>query len=180
MSDQRVDCGTGQHTKYKVYADVMMFFYPVGIPLLYFVLLYRAKEKLKAENRGEDELLHKIAFLWESYEPRVWWFEISSGAVQLGSDWEKKRRETYYEEEYEKKPRAKEDENWEPPPPPPEGPASTWDNNVFTNGGKGRPAVEIEMRSNPMHGEGAEEAEKDMRHLDRMLSEGFQAKPGKK
>jgi len=36
---------------------------------------------------------------------------------------------------------------------------------VFTNGGKGRPA-EIEMRSNPMHGEkvaGAVEAEKDSR-----------------
>ena len=66
-------------------------------------------------------------------------------------------------------------------PPPPEGPAPTWDNNVLTNG-KGLAATEIEMRSNPMHGEGAEEAEKaekDTRHLDRMVSGGFKAKkPG--
>jgi len=106
---------------------------------------------------------------------------ISSGAVQLGGDWAKKRREKEWEKEYEKKPRAKEDENWEPPPPPPEGPAPTWDNNLFTNG-KGLAAREIEMRSNPMHGERAEEAvkaEKDTRHLDRMVSGGFKAKkPG--
>ena len=41
---------------------------------------------------------------------------------------------------------------------------------MFTNGGKGRPA-EIEMRSNPMHGEkvaGGVKAEKDSRHLDRV------------
>jgi len=63
-------------------------------------------------------------------------------------------------------------------PPPPEGPAPTSDNNVFTNGGQGAP-TEIEMRSNPMHGEkvaGAVKAEKDTRHLDRMLGGGFGAK----
>ena len=73
------------------------------------------------------------------------------------------------------------DEDLTAPPPPPEGPAPTWDNNVFTNGGKGRPAQEIEMKNNPMHGKGEEKAakvEKDTRHLDRMLSGGFGAKHG--
>ena len=104
---------------------------------------------------------------------------MTSGAVELGNEWATKRREKYYEQEYEKKPRAVEVEGLEPPPPPPEGPAPTWNNNVFTNGGKGRRTQEIEMSSNPMHGEGAKEAlkeEKNTRHLDRMLSGGFQGK----
>jgi len=48
----------------------------VGIPALYSVLLFKNRAGLQEEGRAEDEGLQKIAFLWDSYEPRIWWFEI--------------------------------------------------------------------------------------------------------
>jgi len=74
---------------------------------------------------------------------------ICSGVKELGSEWATKMREKEWEREYEKKPRAIEVEGTEEVPPPPEGPAPTWNNNVFTNGGRGAP-TEAEMRSNTM------------------------------
>ncbi|GMI37858.1 hypothetical protein TeGR_g14131, partial [Tetraparma gracilis] len=76
MSDQSVDCGTAKHAAYEVYAGVMMLVYPVGIPTLYGVLLWRAREQLREEGREGQEKLHKIAFLWQDYEPELWWFEV--------------------------------------------------------------------------------------------------------
>ena len=76
MSDQSVDCGTAKHAAYQVYAGVMMVVYPVGIPTLYGVLLWRAREPLQEEGREGNEKLHKIAFLWQDYEPELWWFEV--------------------------------------------------------------------------------------------------------
>jgi len=76
MSDQSVDCGTSEHMLYQTYAGVMMFVYPIGIPVLYFVLLYKNREKLHTNDRDDDEGLHHIAFLWDCYEPQLWWFEI--------------------------------------------------------------------------------------------------------
>jgi hypothetical protein len=76
MSDQSVDCGTAKHAAYQVYAGVMMVVYPVGIPTLYGVLLWRAREQLREEGREGQEKLHKIAFLWQDYEPELWWFEV--------------------------------------------------------------------------------------------------------
>ena len=76
MSDQSIDCGTHKHKMYQVFAAFMMAVYPVGIPALYFVLLFKARQQLQAEKRDEDESLQKIAFLWDMYEPEMWWFEV--------------------------------------------------------------------------------------------------------
>ncbi|GMI40537.1 hypothetical protein TeGR_g4102 [Tetraparma gracilis] len=76
MSDQSVNCGTGTHMKYQAYAGVMMVVYPVGIPTLYGVLLWRARLQLQEDGREEVERLHKTAFLWQDYEPELWWFEV--------------------------------------------------------------------------------------------------------
>jgi len=71
---------------------------------------------------------------------------ICSGAAKLGSGWVKRRRAKEWEREYEKKPRAIEVEGAEEIPPPPEGPAPTWNNHVFANGGRGAP-TEDETRA---------------------------------
>ncbi|GMI42890.1 hypothetical protein TeGR_g6250, partial [Tetraparma gracilis] len=76
MSDQSVDCGSPDHIWYQTYAGVMMFVYPVGIPMMYGVLLWRAREQLREDGREEVEKLHKIAFLWQDYEQEMWWFEV--------------------------------------------------------------------------------------------------------
>ena len=90
---------------YYWYSIIMILVYPIGIPLLYFVVLYKNKhtidpgqeemEILFAAEHGakgaalaQDEAIairddgphskrhKKYAFLYESYEPKCWWFEL--------------------------------------------------------------------------------------------------------
>jgi hypothetical protein len=75
MSDPSISCDTLEYKNYSLYATAMLFVYPVGIPTLYFVMLWRARKELQMEDRGERASLHKIAFLWDDYEPSRWWFE---------------------------------------------------------------------------------------------------------
>eukprot|EP00519_Triparma_laevis_P010158 CAMPEP_0182519262 /NCGR_PEP_ID=MMETSP1321-20130603/45006_1 /TAXON_ID=91990 /ORGANISM="Bolidomonas sp., Strain RCC1657" /LENGTH=877 /DNA_ID=CAMNT_0024727231 /DNA_START=138 /DNA_END=2771 /DNA_ORIENTATION=+ len=76
VEDHQVNCETAEHKAYELYAAFMMFVYPFGITALYAVLLYRKREKIADKNRHKEKSLNKIAFLWEMYEPRWWWFEI--------------------------------------------------------------------------------------------------------
>jgi len=82
-SDQSVSCATSEHRFYKAYAGAMMLFYPIGIPALYFVLLVKNREKLLEDDRDQNESVHKFAFLWDDYEPQLWWFEVFECARRL-------------------------------------------------------------------------------------------------
>ena len=62
-----------------IYATVMLFIYPVGVICLYSKILINNKEVIKkAVNEREEhvELMSK-GFLFESYKPVCWWFEIA-------------------------------------------------------------------------------------------------------
>jgi len=63
----------------------MVVIFPVGVTLLYFWLLWSKRGKLQGnvEERLEDEDLASIAFLWEPYDPRFWWFELVETARRL-------------------------------------------------------------------------------------------------
>ncbi|GMH95865.1 hypothetical protein TrST_g6296 [Triparma strigata] len=76
VEDHQVNCETAEHKAYELYAAFMMFVYPFGITALYAFLLYRKREKIADKDRHKEKSLNKIAFLWEMYEPRWWWFEI--------------------------------------------------------------------------------------------------------
>jgi hypothetical protein len=77
----------------------MIFVYPIGIPTMYYILLYRkrklidpgqaefektmseeeALEKalaIREKNEEEDPTLKAISFLYGSYEPKRWWMEV--------------------------------------------------------------------------------------------------------
>ncbi|CAM9190562.1 unnamed protein product, partial [Ectocarpus sp. 8 AP-2014] len=45
-ADYGIQCHTDKHTWYKVYAGIMIMVYPIGIPLLYSVILWRNRESL--------------------------------------------------------------------------------------------------------------------------------------
>ena len=45
-ADYTIDCDSPEHRQYESYALLMLCVYPLGIPLLYFVLLYRSKAKV--------------------------------------------------------------------------------------------------------------------------------------
>ncbi|GMH76607.1 hypothetical protein TrLO_g8011, partial [Triparma laevis f. longispina] len=74
--DQSIDCDGSKHSFFTMYAIFMVLVYPVGIPLLYSYFLVSNRHQIQAKNRATNESLIKISFLWEMYEPGMWWFEI--------------------------------------------------------------------------------------------------------
>jgi len=97
--DFSLDCQSPEHTFYKTFAGLMVCVYPVGIPLMYFILLFRTRQQLKAgqvkkekemsrdsaleealkkreENEEKDKTVKALSFLYDSYQPKFWWFEI--------------------------------------------------------------------------------------------------------
>mmetsp|Transcript_105534 Transcript_105534/g.305083 ORF Transcript_105534/g.305083 Transcript_105534/m.305083 type:complete len:634 (-) Transcript_105534:58-1959(-) len=78
------------------YAIVMIFVYPLGIPFIYFVLLWRHRHEINPtlpdgtrphdphspemdkvlDMRSANRNLLKCSFLFRSYEPQMWWYEV--------------------------------------------------------------------------------------------------------
>ena len=76
-SDLSLVCYTEQHELAQLYATFMILVYPVGIPTLYFVALWRERAELvKTNHRYQNPKLRKLNFLWDNYEPEMWWFEV--------------------------------------------------------------------------------------------------------
>lgn len=76
VADMSIDCADPTHKLFEKYAMGMMIIYPFGIPYLYAKLLFKRQKEIQADNRASNKSLIKSSFLWEMYEPRVWWFEI--------------------------------------------------------------------------------------------------------
>jgi hypothetical protein len=85
-ADYSILCTTSEHTAYRVYAVFMMCIYPLGIPALYALLLWRNKHKLRSTgssdasvhmlNRHSDSTLRSTRFLWQSYTPNMYYWEV--------------------------------------------------------------------------------------------------------
>jgi hypothetical protein len=99
-ADYSLSCQTQLHEQYVIYAAVMVIVYPIGIPLFYLYLLWSnlssinpptkrvvkdaerhivspeiiQLEKLKL--RDSDDSITHLAFLYESYRPGAWYFEV--------------------------------------------------------------------------------------------------------
>ena len=89
-----------------VYAWIMVFVYPIGVPLLQFILLWRmrkpiqnvmaqVKERTEAtgnpcsaaefidENDDTTRLVRASACLFEKYDPESWWFGVLAIYIRL-------------------------------------------------------------------------------------------------
>ena len=90
-ADYSIQCDTPEYNTWKMFAGVMLFIYPIGIPLLYTCLLYRDNKKINPKGEKGEELdleaklkkrernhgeIKMISFLWVAYTPRCWWYEI--------------------------------------------------------------------------------------------------------
>ena len=100
VADSSVDCDTNKHLFFTLYSTCMLFIYPIGIPMYYFRNLYRVRRlinpptsavatedeavlisdrvlrKGKIKVRGGYKNIQKIAFLYQSYIPEMWFFEV--------------------------------------------------------------------------------------------------------
>lgn len=77
-SDYSIECFTLTHTLYRIYSGVMIIVYPLGIPFLYFVLLYKNKNALLRDNdeRKKNDKVTPYIFLWKDFRPNVYFFEV--------------------------------------------------------------------------------------------------------
>ncbi|CAN0000660.1 unnamed protein product, partial [Laminaria digitata] len=78
-SDYRVECDSSKHRGFQVYAGCMILVYTVGIPALYFGLLFRDREvlRLKEADRGEDPpRITSTSGLWKPYKPSAFYYEV--------------------------------------------------------------------------------------------------------
>ena len=98
--DYKIDCDSDENATYMAYAMLMILVYPIGVPFMYFVLLYRKRAMLDpgqerfTRELGSDELgkekairererlvmgdpgLASLSFLYGAYEPRCYGFEV--------------------------------------------------------------------------------------------------------
>ncbi|CAM9790810.1 unnamed protein product [Scytosiphon promiscuus] len=74
-ADYRIHCTDEKHKSFEVYAGFMIVVYPVGIPLLYAILLYQHRDVLS--DAGADKTgAQSISSLWEPYRPERFYYEV--------------------------------------------------------------------------------------------------------
>jgi hypothetical protein len=100
-ADYTVSCDSSEYRLGFIWACVMIFVYPIGCPAYYFYLLYGVRHEIQLgdketmlervdesvemseETRARQEKLLSLRFLYESYQPRYWWWEIAETSQRL-------------------------------------------------------------------------------------------------
>lgn len=79
-ADYRIECDSPEYRAFHVFAGIMIFVYPVGIPLLYAYLLYKNRRVLgSASNevtRETSSQVQSMPDLWAPYKPGRFYHEV--------------------------------------------------------------------------------------------------------
>lgn len=76
-ADYRISCDSTKHQRLQMYAGVMIALYPIGIPVLYAVLLFRERRILAdGDRRINDPSVQSTSDLWKPYKPSCFFYEI--------------------------------------------------------------------------------------------------------
>jgi len=83
-TDYSVSCLDADYAFFKLYALIMVFVWPVGVPALFaciLVLLRKALRNTATDEHGElernnDRRIDRYAFFYDVYKPNCWWWEI--------------------------------------------------------------------------------------------------------
>jgi hypothetical protein len=111
-ADYTVSCNSSEYRFGFIWACVMVLVYPIGCPAYYFYLLHGVRHEIQArvdhtttfestdsvlesidesntfptvsnETRAREEKLRSLRFLYESYHPHYWWWEIAETSQRL-------------------------------------------------------------------------------------------------
>ncbi|CAM9846642.1 unnamed protein product [Sphacelaria rigidula] len=74
-ADYSIQCTDAKHKNFEVYAAIMIFVYPVGVPLLYAILLFQRRDVL-ANADADKTIAQSISGLWEPYRPERFYYEV--------------------------------------------------------------------------------------------------------
>ena len=86
-ADYSVDCDSSDYTSIYSLAIIMIFVYPIGIPLMYLIMLYKNREKLDPQKfftemslleavMGRREDVNHLKFLFDAFLPEYYWTEV--------------------------------------------------------------------------------------------------------
>ncbi|CAB1120469.1 unnamed protein product [Ectocarpus sp. CCAP 1310/34] len=82
-ADDRIHYTDAKHKAFEVYAGIMVFVYPVDIPLLYAALLFQHRDVLTRVG-ADKTLAQPIAGLWEAYSPERFYYECGRRILLTG------------------------------------------------------------------------------------------------
>ena len=75
-SDLRLECDTERHTAASAFGWFMVFAFPVGLPLLYFVMLFHQRKKLyEADGETASKEVSYLRFFFGEYKPELYFWE---------------------------------------------------------------------------------------------------------
>jgi len=96
-ADYSVNCDSSEYTYIYSLAIIMIFIYPIGIPLSYLFILWTYKDQLNPVVKLDDDVYNSsgttnvklgyaiwvrdenvshLRFLYDPYLPQYWWFEV--------------------------------------------------------------------------------------------------------
>jgi hypothetical protein len=78
-ADYSISCDSATYKAYRVYGVFMILLYPLGIPALYSVLLWKHRERVvntDNDQRDDDVTLSSTRFLWSPYRSASYWWEV--------------------------------------------------------------------------------------------------------
>ena len=63
------------------YAGLMVLVYPLGVPFMYFTLLYNGREYIRNRDNPDNTIVANsfstlTTMLWSEYDPCCWWWEV--------------------------------------------------------------------------------------------------------
>eukprot|EP00003_Mantamonas_plastica_P021693 TRINITY_DN3548_c0_g2_i1.p1 TRINITY_DN3548_c0_g2~~TRINITY_DN3548_c0_g2_i1.p1 ORF type:complete len:1215 (-),score=279.89 TRINITY_DN3548_c0_g2_i1:292-3936(-) len=71
-SDYSISCEDDTYTLWSIYAAVFTLIYPIGIPLAFFIILFRNRQNLT-----DPDFKARFGFLYDAYEPQAWYYELT-------------------------------------------------------------------------------------------------------
>jgi hypothetical protein len=80
-SDYAVQCDTSKHKLYQIYAAIMTLVYPIGIPALYLIVLWKERRLAREAQHASvsyapfSDQTATSNFLWEPYRLKVYYWE---------------------------------------------------------------------------------------------------------
>ncbi|GMI02681.1 hypothetical protein TrVE_jg6925 [Triparma verrucosa] len=87
-TDYSIDCNGADRGFWLAYSYLMVLIFPVGVTLMYFVLLFVNRKEINCGDgdvraRELNQHLMGISFLFEPYKPQFWFYEVVETARRL-------------------------------------------------------------------------------------------------
>ena len=85
LADLSIDCNSPEHSLWSFVAVVGVILYPIGVPVLLWVLLWRHRGSLRsrANEREVPKRALRLAFLWRPYRNNYWFYEVVALIIRL-------------------------------------------------------------------------------------------------